>query len=153
MVRLIKALLGAAAVLASTVTAQTCTNTTTGPKNVHQTVLIFSMDAYSTYTATSGLNAYGIPYQVVVVPQAGITLPTLNSSLLQGNYGSIVMMNELSYDYGGTVGWQTALTTDQMNAIYQYQIDFGVRMVRINAYPTDTFGKLNHTTLAELALT
>ncbi|KAF2667971.1 hypothetical protein BT63DRAFT_426819 [Microthyrium microscopicum] len=137
MVRLFKAL---AALFVSSVAAQTCTNATTGPRNVQQTVLVFSMDAYSTYTATSGLNAYGIPYQVVVVPQAGITLPTLNSSLLQGNYGSIVVMNELSYDYGGTVGWQSALTTDQWATLFAYQVDFGVRMVRINAYPTTEFG-------------
>jgi hypothetical protein len=99
------------------------------------------MDSYSSYSATSGLNAYGIPYEVYVVPQAGITLPTLNSSLTQGNYGGIIVMDEVSYDYGGTTGWQSAITIDQWNTLYNYQIQFGVRMVRINVYPTTDFGK------------
>jgi hypothetical protein len=98
------------------------------------------MDAYSSYSGQSGFNAYGIPSQVVVVPQAGITLPALNSTASHGNYGGFVIMNELSYDYGGTLGWQSAFSADQWNALYAYQVAFGVRMVRINVYPTTDFG-------------
>jgi hypothetical protein len=78
---------------------------------IQSTVLIFARDSVSAYSAFSGLNAYGIPYQVVVVPQAGITLPVLNSSATAGNYGAIVILSEVSYDYGGTLGYQSALNT------------------------------------------
>jgi hypothetical protein len=119
-------------------------NATTPASNattVDQMILVLAMDAYSSYSGSSGLKAYGIPFQVLVVPQNGTALPTLNSTTSHGNYGGIVVMNELSYDYGGTEGWQSALSTDQWNQLYNYQVSFGVRMVRINAYPQDTFGK------------
>jgi hypothetical protein len=99
------------------------------------------MDASSGYSGTSGFNAYGIPFQLVIVPQAGITLPQLNSSSTTGNYGGLLILDEVSYDYGGTIGWQSAITTDQWNQLYAYQVAFGVRMVRINVYPTPDFGE------------
>jgi hypothetical protein len=99
------------------------------------------MDSSSAYSGSSGFNAYGIPYEVLIVPQAGITLPTLNTTATNGTYGGIVVLDELSYNYGGTIGWASALTTDQWNTLYNYQIGFGVRMVRINVYPTTDFGK------------
>jgi len=55
------------------------------------TILIFARDAASAYSATSGLSGYAIPFQVVTVPQAGITLPALNSSSTAGNYGAVVI--------------------------------------------------------------
>lgn len=107
--------------------------------SVSSTVLIFARDSASAYSAFSGLNGYGIPYQVVIVPQAGITLPVLNSST-QGNFGSIVVLSEVSYDYGGTLGFQSALNTSQWEELYQYQINFGVRMVRLDVFPGPNFG-------------
>jgi hypothetical protein len=104
-------------------------------------MLVFAMDSSSAYSGTSGFLAYGIPHEVVIVPQAGITLPTLNTSATTGTYGGIVVLDEVSYDYGGTIGWTSALTTDQWNTLYNYQITFGVRMVRINVYPDADFGK------------
>jgi hypothetical protein len=101
------------------------------------------MDASSGYSGTSGFNAYGIPSQLVIVPQAGITLPVLNSTATNGNYGGFVILDEVSYDYGGTIGWASAITTDQWNQLYAYQVAFGVRMVRINVYPTPDFGEFN----------
>lgn len=108
--------------------------------SVKSTVLVFARDTASAYSATSGLNGYGIPYQVVAVPQAGITLPALNSSTTAGNYGAIVILSEVSYDYGGTLGFQSALTTAQLATIYQYQVSFGVRLVRIDVYPGPAYG-------------
>jgi hypothetical protein len=107
---------------------------------VQSTVLIFARDTVSAYSAFSGLNAYGIPYQVVVVPQAGITLPALNSSATVGNYGAIVILSEVSYNYGGTLGYQSALTTAQLAQIYAYQAAFGVRMVRLDSFPSADSG-------------
>lgn len=104
------------------------------------TVLIFARDATSAYSAFSGLNGYAIPYQVVAVPQAGITLPALNSSTTVGNYGAIVVLSEVSYDYGGTLGFQSAITAAQWATLFQYQVSFGVRMVRLDVFPTAEFG-------------
>lgn len=114
----------AAAVVATTVAA---------------TILVFARDAASGYSAFSGLNGYAIPYQLVVVPQTGITLPILNSSSV-GNYGGIVILSEVSYDYGGTIGFQSALTAAQLAALYQYQVSFGVRMVRLDVFPSADSG-------------
>jgi hypothetical protein len=117
-----------------------CTNTTatTGNATVPSTVLIFARDSTSAYSATSGLNAYGIPYELVIVPQAGVTLPVLNSSSTAGRYGSILILSEVSYGYAN--GWYSALTTDQWNQLYAYQISFGVRMVRLDVFPSSDFG-------------
>ncbi|KAH7383568.1 hypothetical protein BKA64DRAFT_161550 [Cadophora sp. MPI-SDFR-AT-0126] len=104
------------------------------------TILIFARDAASAYSATSGLNGYAIPYQVVTVPKTGVTLPQLNSSSTSGNYGAIVILSEVSYDYGGTLGFQSALTAAQLATLYQYQVSFGARMVRIDVFPGPAYG-------------
>ncbi|KAI4849893.1 hypothetical protein E4T44_03067 [Aureobasidium sp. EXF-8845] len=110
----------------------------TGGQTVANTILILARDQASSYSATSGLQGYGIPYELQLVPQAGITLPTLNSSTTQGNYGGIIILAEVSYDYGGDT-WASALTAAQFATLYAYQSDFGVRMVRIDVYPGPSF--------------
>ena len=105
---------------------------------VSNTILVFARDSTSGYSATSGFNAYGIPYQLVIVPQAGITLPTLNSSTTAGNYGGILVLSEVAYSY--STGWGSALTTAQWQQLYNYQTQFGVRMVRLDVYPDPDFG-------------
>lgn len=108
--------------------------------SVQATILILARDTASAYSASSGLNGYGIPYQVITVPSTGINLPVLNSSETAGNYGAIVTVAELSYDYGNTTGYQSAITSDQWAAIYQYQVSFGVRLVRIDVFPSPSTG-------------
>ena len=110
----------------------------TGGQTVANTILVFARDQASSYSATSGLNGYGIPFQLQLVPQAGITLPTLNSSATQGNYGGFIILGEVSYDYGNN-SWASALTADQFATLYAYQESFGVRMVRIDVYPGPAF--------------
>ncbi|KAK4984019.1 hypothetical protein LTR50_006858 [Elasticomyces elasticus] len=105
---------------------------------VDQTILVFARSSAEAYSAYSGLVGYGIPYQLVVVPQTGITLPQLNSSATHGNYGGFITLSELAYNYNGA--WGSALTTDQYNQIYAYQTAFGVRMVRLDVYPQSAFG-------------
>lgn len=107
-------------------------------KTSASTILVLARDQTSSYAATSGLHGYGIPYQLVLVPQSGVALPTLNSSATKGNYGGILTLSELAYSYDD--GWHSALTTDQWNTLYQYQTQFGARMVRLDVYPTDSFG-------------
>jgi len=106
---------------------------------VKSTILIFARDTASSYSAYSGLNGYDIPYQVVIVPQTGITLPTLNSSTTSGNYGAIVILSEVSYDFGAN-GFQSAITAAQWATLYQYQVSFGVRMVRLDVFPSADSG-------------
>ena len=110
----------------------------TGGQTIANTILIFARNLPSSYSATSGINGYGIPYQLQIVPQEGITLPTLNSSTTQGNYGGFIILGEVSYDYGNNT-WASALTAAQFATLYQYQSDFGVRMVRIDVYPGPAF--------------
>lgn len=105
---------------------------------VGSTILVIARDLPSAYSGYSGLMGYGIPYQILLVPQTGATLPVLNSSATSGNFGAIVILSEVSYDYGAT-GFQSALTAAQWATLFAYQITFGVRMVRLDVFPsTDT---------------
>jgi hypothetical protein len=107
--------------------------------NVDSTVLVLVRTADDPYSVISGLQGYGIPYQVVTVPKTGFQLPTLNTSTTQGNYGGIISLSELAYEYDGG-DWSSGMSVDQYNTIYAYQTAFGVRFVRIDAYPQPAFG-------------
>ena len=107
---------------------------------INSTALVIARDITSAYSAYSGLNDHGIPYSVLIVPQNGTALPSLNDTATTGNYGLIVVLSEVSYDYGGTEGYQSALTTDQWTALFNYQVSFGVRMVRLDVYPSSDTG-------------
>ncbi|RMD44206.1 hypothetical protein DV735_g892, partial [Chaetothyriales sp. CBS 134920] len=124
--------------LATTALAQNTTNTTL---TVKSTILIFARDAESGASAISGFNGYGIPFELILVPKAGITLPTLENSA-GGLYGGIIAEGQLSYDYGsnGTENWQSAITADQWTSLFTYQSTYGVRMVQYNVYPQPIFG-------------
>jgi len=106
---------------------------------VDSKVLVLVRVGDSSYSVVSGLQGYGIPYEVVEVPKTGFQLPTLNSSTSQGNYGGIISLSELAYEYDGGV-WSSGISNDQYAAIYTYQTAFGVRFVRIDAYPQPAFG-------------
>jgi hypothetical protein len=108
-------------------------------ETVASTVLVIARDSVSAYSVWSGLNDLGIPYQVLVVPSAGVTLPQLNSSATTGNFGLIVVLSEVSYSYPNT-GYQSALTSDQWQQLYNYQLSFRVRLVRLDSYPSASFG-------------
>ncbi|KHJ33641.1 putative extracellular serine-rich protein [Erysiphe necator] len=108
--------------------------------NVRSTVLIIARDTASAFSASSGLNGYGIPSEIFVIPKNGGILPALNASSTQGNYGAIFVLSDVRYDYGGSLGIQSALKFEQWNSIFDYQVNFGVRLVRIDALPSDEFG-------------
>lgn len=106
------------------------------------TVLVIAADTTTAFEATEPLNGYGIPTTTLVVPQAGIALPALSTNTSTGsvgNFGAIVIIGQVSYNYGAT-GFQSALTTDQWNTLYAYQLTFGVRMVQLDVYPGPAFG-------------
>ncbi|KAL2205624.1 hypothetical protein CC79DRAFT_1343812 [Sarocladium strictum] len=108
------------------------------PSTVESTILIFAPDQYQASNAVSGLNAYGIPSEAIIVPKEGITLPTLKSSAADGNYGGIIVMNSVTYEYDGN--WRSAITDAQWTVIHQYQKDFNVRMVRLGDSPSTSSG-------------
>lgn len=114
--------------------------------SVSNTILVFARDSASVTVATLGLQGYGIPYQAVIVPEAGVALPTLNSSATQGNYGGILVLSEVSYQY--STGFLSALTTAQWQQLYDYQIAFGVRMVRLDVFPSIDLGKDTYSSIS-----
>lgn len=106
-------------------------------KTVSSTILVFARNAAEATSGTSGLKAYGIPYQLILVPSGGITLPTLNTATV-GNYGGIIVMSEVAYEY--STGWASGITATQWQTLYNYQTSFGVRMARLDVYPGPDFG-------------
>lgn len=109
---------------------------------VASTVLIIAANDDDVLKASTGLDGYGIPWAKALVPQNGGPLPPLNSSITQGNYGGIVVLDSVSYDYNGT--YQSAVTLQQWTQLYAYQSAFKVRMVRLEEYPGPDFGEQNH---------
>jgi hypothetical protein len=111
-----------------------------GGATISSTILIVARDATSAEnSAAAGLRGYGIPYEILTVPQEGIpNLPVLNSSATHGNYGGIVMISEVGYNYD--TSYYSALTRRQWNDLYAYQSTFGIRMARLDVFPTSDFG-------------
>jgi len=101
--------------------------------------LILAIDSTSAYTCTSGLQGYGIPFQSIIVPKTGFSLPQLNSTATKGNYGGIIVYAQVAYDYGNG-NWSSALTAAQWQQLYDYQTAFNVRMTQLNIYPGPLFG-------------
>lgn len=64
---------------------------------VKATVLVIARNNDEARSVTSGLNGYGVPFQVLLVPQAGVALPTL-SNTAGGLFGSIVALSGLAYN-------------------------------------------------------
>ncbi|KAF2196788.1 hypothetical protein GQ43DRAFT_497778, partial [Delitschia confertaspora ATCC 74209] len=108
---------------------------------VNSTVLVIARDAAAAFTGYSVLQGYGIPYQVILVTKDGAQLPLLNSSATAGNFGGIVVISDVAYSLSS--GWGSALTTSQWQQMYDYQTAFGVRMVRLDAFPSSEFGVIS----------
>ncbi|KAI8933555.1 hypothetical protein NX059_009289 [Plenodomus lindquistii] len=113
-----------------------------GGATVSSTILVIARDSTSAVNSAGlGLQGYGIPYQVLTVPQTGVTsLPALNSTATQGNFGGIVVIGDVTYDYNGL--YNSALTSAQWSELYAYQTRFGARMVRLDVFPAAEFGVL-----------
>jgi hypothetical protein len=108
------------------------------------TVLIIAKDDATARSAHLGLQAYGVPYRVLIVPKEGITLPALTSSADAGNFGGLVLVGDVSYDYGVPPNpFKSALTDAQWQSLYEYQKKFHVRMVRMDVYPETQFGNFS----------
>ncbi|EPS44709.1 hypothetical protein H072_1293 [Dactylellina haptotyla CBS 200.50] len=105
---------------------------------IRNTALIVTPDMANAATVTGTMDGYGIPYEVLIVPQSGVTMPQLNQTNGDGNYGLFLVISQVSYNYGDA--WRSALTNDQWNLMYDYQTIYGVRMIHINAFPSGQFG-------------
>ncbi|ORX95202.1 hypothetical protein BCR34DRAFT_579432 [Clohesyomyces aquaticus] len=105
---------------------------------VNSTILVIVRDKNATNSGTSVLQGYGIPYQVVDMSIPGGGFPQLNSTPDSGNFGGIVTVS--AREYKGGDDWKTALSDRQWQELYKYQESFGVRMVRLNAWPSADFG-------------
>lgn len=106
---------------------------------VTSTILVLAQDEATSISGTSGLQGYGIPFEVLTVPEDGTKIPELASSDGDGNYGGLIVLNEVGYEYEG--GWSSALTKEQWDAIHEYQDSFGVRLVHLNVFPSEEYGK------------
>jgi hypothetical protein len=102
------------------------------------TILVIARDAASAAIGASGLQGYGIPFTTLLVPSTGAALPVLNSSATAGNFGGILVLSEVAYDYSGQ--FLSALTAAQWTTIYNYQLAFGARLVRLDVFPSADFG-------------
>lgn len=114
-------------------------DSTNSAGTIRSTILVIARDSVSAYSAFSGLNDYGIPYEVLLVPSTGTSLPVLNTSSTSGNYGGIVTLSEVSYPYVNGQ-YASALTQAQWNTLFAYQTAFGVRMVRLDVVPSSATG-------------
>ncbi|KAF4946024.1 hypothetical protein FGADI_11528 [Fusarium gaditjirri] len=127
--------------ISSTVSSTTLSATSSDSHTaitVDSTILILGKNDYACDSAAFGLQGYGIPYDKVLVPMEGFVLPTLNSTSHKGNYGGIITVDSASYEY--PTGWASAITSDMWYKIYEYQLHFKVRLVRINEYPGPQYG-------------
>jgi len=105
---------------------------------INSTLLVLSREPNATASGVSVLQGYGIPYQVVdlSIPAAGF--PQLNSTPNTGNFGGIVAVS--ARPYSGGDDWNKVLSDKQWQELYRYQEAFGVRLVRLNAWPSADFG-------------
>ncbi|KAF2106217.1 putative extracellular serine-rich protein [Lophiotrema nucula] len=116
----------------------TLVNSAIAAVTINSTLLILSREPNATSSATLILQGYGIPYQVVDLSLPGAGFPQLNSTPDAGNFGGIVAVS--ASDYDGSDDWKSVLPDKQWQELYKYQDAFGVRLVRLNAWPSADFG-------------
>jgi len=108
--------------------------------SVYQTALVFAVSTDDANSATTILQGYGAPFDLIMVPQEGIALPTLETMTAcnepVGLYGMIIIISQVAYDYGGDIGFASALNDTQFDTLYAYQVKYGVRMVQLNQFPS-----------------
>lgn len=127
--------LGAA--LAAAVTLVSQASISSAQSTLGGNILVIARDAASVGVASNVFTAYGIPCTTLVVPQTGAALPALNSSS-GGNFAGFVIASDVSYNVG--TAWQSALTQDQWNQIFAYQLQYSVRMIQYDVYPGPLYG-------------
>jgi hypothetical protein len=109
-------------------------------KSTKATILVIAPNLDAALAAYSGIQGYAIPYRLLLVPQSGVMLPRLNNSATMGNYGGIVVFNDVAYNFGGG-NYRSAITDPQWEELYAYQRAFAVRMVHLDVYPGPKYGE------------
>ncbi|KAK6531741.1 hypothetical protein TWF694_002916 [Orbilia ellipsospora] len=100
---------------------------------VNARALILATDT-SGNAITSTLDAYGIRYDNLVLPDSGYILPSLTNSDGSCKYGAIVIFRQLfSTDSKGN--WVSFIGTDQWTLLWTYQQTCGVRMIHLGVVP------------------
>ena len=112
--------------------------------SVYQRALVLAISTNDADSATAILQGYGAPFNLIMVPQEGIALPTLETTTQcnepVGLYGMIVIISQLAFDYGGDIGFASALNSSQWDTLHAYQVKYGVRMVQLNQFPSSVEG-------------
>jgi len=125
--------------ISRTVSAATLCGRQTNQTLLYQTALVIATDAAAGLEATAFLQGYGQPFTFLPFAQNGTALPALETNDTNGNsignYGLIVIVGLVTYDYGGNTGWASAITTDQWNTLYAYQTKYNVRMIHLDGFP------------------
>ena len=103
---------------------------------VKSIVLVIAAEPSKADCGSAGLLAYGIPHQKLILPKDGLDLVSLNDTATLGNYGAILVMSDAQY-LAADGRYPSALSSDQWATLYAYQANFGVRMVRIDVWPTE----------------
>ena len=118
--------------------------TTSNIISVAKTALVIATDATAADEATYILSNFNQSYQLLAIPQSGTPLPPLEtidaSGNPVGNFGLIIIVGLAAYDYGGTTGWATSISTDQWSELYTYQLIYGVGMIHLDGYPDNFVG-------------
>jgi hypothetical protein len=109
-------------------------------KSTKATILVIAPNLDAAMAAYSGIQGYAIPYRLLLVPQTGVMLPRLNNTATMGNYGGIVVFNDVAYNFGGG-NYRSAITDAQWEEIAAYQRAFAVRMVHLDVYPGPKYGE------------
>jgi hypothetical protein len=82
------------------------------------------------------LDAYGIKFETVMLPEGGGELPPLETDG-NGNYGLITVFANVDYSEG------TVLKPEQWQTLWNYQVKYNVRMIHLDVYPSEDFGVSN----------
>ena len=93
-------------------------------RSLDETALVIASSTSAADEAVSILNAHDQPSQLLIMAANGTDLPpleTISGSNSVGNFGLIIIIGLATYDYGGTIGWASPITSAQWTDLYSYQ--------------------------------
>jgi hypothetical protein len=105
--------------------------------SINMRMLVVSADGTEPILAgiKSILDQLNVPYDVLIASQTPLTASTLSDGNGNGFYqGIFLTTGNLAYDAGGG-NWQSALTADQWQTLWQYETTFKVRQSTLYTYP------------------
>ncbi|KAI9096204.1 hypothetical protein DFS34DRAFT_650923 [Phlyctochytrium arcticum] len=104
-----------------------------------QRALLLATDAADIEAPRISLTSYGIPFDIVRVPAAGITGNLTLEEATSGMYSMIIVQpGQLQYNYAGL--WKSALTDAQWTQLASYQVKHKVRLITLDDSPQASHG-------------